>query len=174
MARLKIGRCRRCKIKCDKTSILCTRCQTRCARCDKELTEDNAVKMTHGKRNRAHLKCKSCHNKFHHTDKAKDSRLVKTYGITLDEYNAIFKLQDGVCYICKKAPTGRPLHVDHKHVLKDKQQDPRDTRTRVRGLLCWGCNGAIAKFKDNPENLVRAAEYLKRWPAQEILKEPNE
>jgi hypothetical protein len=41
----------------------------------------------------------------------------------------------------------------------------------VRGLLCWACNGAIAKFKDDPVRLANAAKYCEQWPAQTILKE---
>jgi len=164
-------KCRRCKVVFDtpdKYVQICPRCMNHCVRCDKELTKENT---TIGKGNHK-TSCKFCHAELQNTDKRKDARLVKTYGITLNEYEKILQLQSGACYICGKSPseTAYALSVDHKHVKKDKQQNPRETRTRVRGLLCWVCNKAIAKFRDDPARLRKAAEYLERWPAQEILK----
>jgi len=99
----------------------------------------------------------------------RDSYLRRRYGITEAEYESILKKQKGVCWICGKPPKKRRLHVDHKHVLKDKKQPPEETRKRVRGLLCWGCNGAIAKFKDDPVRLKKASIYCDKWPAQSVL-----
>lgn len=33
-------------------------------------------------------------------------------------------------------------------------------RLSTRGILCWQCNRAIAKFKDDPDRLSRACLYL--------------
>jgi hypothetical protein len=85
---------------------------------------------------------------------ARDNYLRRRYGITEAEYEAILKAQKGVCWICSKPP-------------KKRRQE---TRKRVRGLLCWACNGAISKFKDDPVRLSNAAKYCKQWPAQKILK----
>ena len=101
---------------------------------------------------------------------SRDSYLRRTYGITEAEYEAILKEQDGVCWICGKPPKGRRLHVDHLHLKRDKRQPGYLKRPNVRGLLCWSCNGAIAKFKDDPHRLKKAAQYCKTWPAQKILK----
>jgi len=94
---------------------------------------------------------------------------MTTYGITSIEYDKILEDQNGVCWICKKPPTNRRLNVDHKHEKGEKRRDPRGKRSKVRGLLCWHCNAAIAKFDDNPESLRNAAEYLETCPAQKIL-----
>lgn len=32
---------------------------------------------------------------------------------------------------------------------------------KVRGLLCHNCNRALGLFKDNPDLLQKASEYLK-------------
>jgi hypothetical protein len=100
----------------------------------------------------------------------RDLYLRRTYGITEAEYEEILKKQNGVCWICGKPPKKRRLHVDHLHVKRDKKADPKLKRTKVRGLLCWGCNTAIAKFKDDPAKLKKAAAYCETWPAQAILK----
>lgn len=100
----------------------------------------------------------------------RDSYLRRTYGITEAEYEAILKRQRGVCWICGKPPKKRRLHVDHEHVKRDKKADPKLKRTKVRGLLCWGCNSAVAKFGDDAERLRNAADYIDIWPAQYVLK----
>jgi len=79
--------------------------------------------------------------------------------------------QGGVCAICKEPPTTKRLAVDHKHEKQDKKQPALVKRKNVRGLLCWICNRAIGIFKDNPNRLRAAAEYLETLPAKQIIKE---
>src|SRR3972149_7896952 len=66
----------------------------------------------------------------------------KKYGITVEEYNAIFKSQRGKCAICGRQPDGRwkRLFIDHKHASG-----------KIRGLLCIRCNRAIGLIRDDPE-----------------------
>lgn len=52
------------------------------------------------------------------TDKQTNTRLIKTYGINLEEYEQLLKDQHNACAICKKEPTTRRLHVDHDHSYK--------------------------------------------------------
>lgn len=172
-------KCKRCKLvftneKNQQFHLLCEKCRISCSRCNKEFSEQDKT----SKRDSYCLKCKNEIAKIVRDNrplarklKLRDYNLTRKYGITLIEYEDILLNQNGVCYICVKPSVGRMLSVDHKHVLKDRQQNPRDTRTRVRGLLCWQCNGAIAKFRDDPVRLRRAADYLEQWPAQSILKE---
>lgn len=51
-------------------------------------------------------------------DKAANQRLLKTYGITLAEYDEMLSAQDAVCSICTKPPVNRRLHVDHCHKFR--------------------------------------------------------
>lgn len=63
-------------------------------------------------------------------DKARDQQYRKFYGITLEQYDAMFAKQAGRCAICGTDKPGRQrLHVDHCHATK-----------KVRGLLCFVCN----------------------------------
>jgi hypothetical protein len=85
-----------------------------------------------------------------------NSRLKETHGITLAEYNKLLILQKGTCAICgskksKRKSLGR-LSVDHDHVTG-----------RVRGLLCNECNLAIGYMADDPDRLVTAAFYVRRY-----------
>ncbi len=71
---------------------------------------------------------------------AMDRRLRYTYGITVEDYNAMFIEQRGRCAICGKhqSSLNRVLCVDHNH----------DTG-KVRALLCNGCNTLVGAA-DNP------------------------
>lgn len=79
----------------------------------------------------------------------KNSTLKYKYGLTLEEYQNLFEKQNGVCAICKCTEEGRMLAVDHSHYTG-----------KVRGLLCGLCNRALGLFKDSPELISRAKEYV--------------
>lgn len=84
--------------------------------------------------------------------KARELRFKK-YGITETAYDAMFKAQGGLCAVCRSQPAVKSghsrLHIDHDHKTG-----------AVRGLLCYPCNLAIGRFKDCPENMRRAADYV--------------
>ena len=69
--------------------------------------------------------------------------------LTEDEYKAMLEAQGGVCAICNEKPKSGRLAVDHIHGTE-----------RVRGLLCNLCNPALGLFKDDPDRLKAAIEYL--------------
>jgi hypothetical protein len=82
----------------------------------------------------------------------RNSHLLKTFGLTVDEWDAMFAAQGGVCAICKEPPTdprGYAMHTDHDHSTGE-----------VRGILCHSCNNGLGNFRDRSELLIRAAEYL--------------
>ena len=85
-----------------------------------------------------------------------DTQLRNDYGITLQDYEAMYKTQNGKCAICGKEPKNgrgilRKLYVDHCHQTN-----------RVRGLLCHSCNMGIGLLDDSLELLFSAIEYLKK------------
>lgn len=77
--------------------------------------------------------------------------LKSRYKITPEEYDEMLLVQNGCCAICgkHKSEFKKRLHVDHDH-----------SNGKVRGLLCWGCNGGLGLFKDNLINIQNAANYL--------------
>lgn len=99
--------------------------------------------------------------------RARDYALMTRYGITQRDYEALYEAQNGLCYVCGRAPGRYPLVIDHDHALQG--------RAAVRGLLCGtrqrtNCNIGISMFHENPEFLRRAAEYLESPPAHRVLK----
>lgn len=102
---------------------------------------------------------KYCSNKCAHkykpsrtySDITRNSQYLKNYGITLDTYNFMFLEQEGCCMICKihQSQCKQNLHVDHDHETG-----------QVRGLLCQKCNHALGLFKDNPQIIQAALEYV--------------
>jgi hypothetical protein len=178
-AKLRAGKrkCFRCKEVYYKergnTGTICERCKTHCSRCDEVLCEETLPKV---QTKNAH-QCSNCKNASalianrNRNEQRRDWHLVRNYGITLNEYEAILKIQKGACWICQKPPKkeGNRLAVDHLHSKGEKKRNPRERRGRVRGLLCWSCNSGIAGFGDDIIRLRRAADYLEAWPAQRIL-----
>ena len=76
--------------------------------------------------------------------------LHKRFGITVEDYDALLAKQKGVCAICGAMPTTKlRLPVDHNHQTG-----------MIRGLLCHKCNRAIGLFKDSPQNILSAFQYL--------------
>ena len=76
--------------------------------------------------------------------------LMRTYGITLEQYDLLLKRQSRVCAICKRKPKAM-LCVDHCH-----------KKGRVRGLLCHQCNFALGLLRDDQRLTMAATAYLRR------------
>jgi hypothetical protein len=77
---------------------------------------------------------------------------LRRYGITLEDYNAMFAEQGGKCAICgaHQSELPAPLFVDHNHETG-----------QVRKLLCRNCNLVLGFARDNIEILKVAISYLK-------------
>lgn len=80
--------------------------------------------------------------------KSSASARMKKYGVSQDCFQLMLAVQKNACGICKEIFLKSP-HVDHCHETGE-----------VRGLLCGQCNKALGGFKDSPEILERAKEYL--------------
>jgi len=88
--------------------------------------------------------------KAYYADVRFDAFLRRTYGITLEEYNALLVKQNGHCALCPAIPNGRRLHVDHDHKTH-----------AIRGLLCRKCNSGLGSLGDNEAGLLRALAYVR-------------
>lgn len=104
---------------------------------------------------------KAKRSKWYDNPRSRESRLrndLKRFGITLEQYIALLKKQDGKCAICKNEETVKfvkRLAIDHCHKTG-----------KVRGLLCHGCNAGLGRFKDDASLLHAAADYIVHHEAQ--------
>ena len=102
---------------------------------------------------------------FNQAEYQRDYYLRTKYGLTLDQYNEILVLQEGVCAICGNPEHSldrrgftKPLFVDHDH----------DTK-KVRGLLCSKCNTALGYFEQDITRIQIAIQYLEDPPGRRVL-----
>jgi len=76
----------------------------------------------------------------------------KLLGVDVDEAEKLYQSHSGHCDICGNTCTsGKRLALDHCH-----------TTGKIRGMLCGNCNTGLGKFKDSPEMLFKAIEYLRQ------------
>ena len=85
-------------------------------------------------------------------------RNCKKFGLTSEEYEKMFSEQRGLCAICEhpevRTRSGRikRLAIDHCH-----------KGGGVRALLCCDCNTAVGLLKEDPNNALAVAAYLKKF-----------
>jgi hypothetical protein len=108
--------------------------------------------------------CKPCHNRIVRANKelhggARNYHLRRRYGITAEHFDQMLAEQAGLCAICREAPAEQ---VDHDH-----------RGGRVRGLLCFNCNGALGQFRDRRDLMLRAIAYLDRDSLTPITQMPE-
>lgn len=125
-----------------------------CKDCSKTFELSAFVKdcrSTDGVRN----KCKPCHNQWNfvrYSEKRKEGRQAESlwarYKLTLAQFNAMHREQNGHCKICQSNQIKR-LVVDHCHATG-----------KVRGLLCDACNGFLGKLERAGFNIKPFQEYV--------------
>lgn len=102
--------------------------------------------------------CRDCHSvanaSYHkqHPTASQRKSLLRLYGFDYDDVAAAIKAQGGRCPLCGDtfADHWRSACVDHDHATQ-----------RFRAILCRRCNAMLGQARDNPEVLIRAAEYLR-------------
>ena len=133
----------------------------KCTKCGKEAHNEAELELFVKRKNRKYNRenyCYECNAKRvqkrnkDNPDGKKNSHLKNRYGITLSQYNTMFREQKGCCKICGTHQTNltKSLNVDHCH-----------TTGEVRGLLCHSCNTMLGLAYDNKQILKNAIEYLK-------------
>lgn len=102
--------------------------------------------------------CKSCKSTYYNRNSgtyesqkySRDRHRKYFYGLTPERYKEMFEEQNGMCAL---PSCGRNIEViDHDH----------DSGT-LRRLLCKQCNFALGNFRDNPELMRDAANYIESF-----------
>ena len=125
----------------------------RCPACQRWLPLDEFPRNRSTRSGRG-VYCKPCHNRIGRENRerrhgsTRHYHLVRRYGITGAQADALLASQGGLCAICRERPAE---HIDHDHVTGE-----------VRGMLCFNCNGGLGQFRDRPDLLRLAAAYLER------------
>lgn len=89
------------------------------------------------------------------------------YGITTEQYDAMYEAQDGCCAMCGRPEPaeGRRLAVDHDHRCCPGR---KSCGRCLRGLLCTSCNNHLGVLEDDA--FVAAADaYRANPPAHAVL-----
>lgn len=126
-----------------------------CTRCglEKNLTEfHKRAAMSDGHKSECKVCARFYQKKRYDSGETLSAVYARQYGITLEQYDLMVMQQGGCCRICGTDDPGssrKRFSVDHNH----------DTG-EVRGLLCGSCNAALGLFKDNPDILQSAFNYL--------------
>lgn len=113
------------------------------------------INTTHRRQNRQRQQRHRAQDPVGYRRQAQIAMLKFHYGLTLEQYRAMFTAQNGLCALCGRPETwcykGKPtdLSVDHDHQTG-----------KVRALLCRKCNVGLGHFQDDPARLRKAAAYL--------------
>jgi len=83
---------------------------------------------------------------------AKLRNVERLYGVTTEEFYAVWDAQGRSCAICKQDILMDDPRVDHNHATGEP-----------RGLLCDTCNTGLGLFRDSEANLRAAADYLREY-----------
>ncbi len=114
----------------------------------------NGLSLRFYHRHRERLGAERAAKRKEHPEVFYGYHLKATYGITLEEQQAMLVAQGGKCAnlgCVATDPGGRfnKWHVDHDHKTG-----------KVRGLLCQACNWTAGVAGDSPERLHGLAEYI--------------
>jgi hypothetical protein len=99
--------------------------------------------------------CKECMKEIYANnptikERAKWRHIKSKFKLNQEQWEAIFNSQNGKCPICS-VNIDLSGHLDHCH-----------TTNKIRGILCSACNKGLGYFKDNPQHLRAAADYLQQ------------
>lgn len=96
------------------------------------------------------------------TDLQAEQWMFQKYGLTLKGFLMLWKHAEGKCEICGVGLHSRFVKGSKKAGTKRSNVDHCHETGEVRGLLCYGCNTALGKLRDDVERMRNAITYLQR------------
>jgi Recombination endonuclease VII len=110
-----------------------------------ELTPENTIVNNNSAMKKGYSRqCRLCYDIRMTPSFMRARNLEREYGLSVEEYDVLLEVQNGVCAICKrperrinnKSKKLQALSVDHDH-----------NTGRIRGLLCNNCNWGLGWFE---------------------------
>lgn len=136
----------------------------KCSTCQEVKTLDN-FSPDASRPGQSQRQCKGCRaaymKKYNARNKERINLRVKLSKSSLTSYEYGDLLEKyPTCAICEKScKTGKALAIDHDHRCC---QGKKSCGKCIRGLLCQDCNLGLGHFRDNPNSLMRAIDYLRK------------
>lgn len=92
-------------------------------------------------------------NPVQHKENMRRLSLMRTYGITPEQYDELLDKQNYSCYICERHESvfDRRMAVDHNHKTGE-----------IRGLLCSYCNHRVVGRHRDGDLLRKIADYIEQ------------
>lgn len=104
-------------------------------------------------------------NKIMWLNRGRENYLIRNFGITQEQYDAMELAQNHKCAICGKEETSK----DSRQVLREIRRlaiDHDHNTGKIRGLLCRRCNTVLGQLEDDPSLFRAAADYLDKSVGQ--------
>jgi hypothetical protein len=127
-----------------------------CKSCEEELplsafsTGERKKVWSPGTLKYRHGRCKPCMVQY-----VRVRKLVRKYGITMEQFQAMKDAQNYKCLLCSRVFKDRGTRFEQACIDHDHETG------KVRGLLCWMCNAGLGMFDENVEALANAIKYIK-------------
>jgi recombination endonuclease VII len=118
--------------------------------------------------------CATCARRFkkERAQALYNKRAEEKFGITEEEYQALYRHQGGRCALCQHSQgKTKRLCVDHDHKCVEGHPPEFGCKKCVRGLLCQNCNRNVLgrAARDDPAFFIRGYSYLTASPASFVF-----
>jgi hypothetical protein len=125
----------------------------RAANLEKQRAQKRAYYATHRPHLLAARRSYHAEHRDQHHERDRRRHLRKMYGMTPEQYDALYATQEGKCAVCGRHQA--ILNVDHNHA-----------NGQVRHLLCGSCNLILGQVHDDIALLQSLIDYLQLHAAR--------
>ena len=126
----------------------------KCTGCGKRRVLSKFHNNTKGCKDGKQARCKECQAEATRNIPNRSHKITcQKYGITVDDYNRMFKEQKGCCSICgtHQIEFKRRLSIEHNHETG-----------KVRSLACQPCNWMVGWSREDRDRLKLVDQYLEK------------